>query len=565
MCGAFCRFPASRVHWVANHRAVWPLFGTAAWRLVVVALIVASVFQSLLLGRARAVSLEWVRQLGGATNDVGWGVSADRLGNVYLTGYTFNDLGGPNAGAADAFLSKYSAAGVLQWTRQLGTLRYDISTSVSADNQGNIYISGHTERDLGGTNPNQGLNDAPDAFVSKYDAVGVLQWTRQLGTAANEFSMGVSTDGLGNLYISGHTFGSLAGPNAGESDIFISKYDALGTHQWTRQFGTAAADMSGGISADDLGNVYVTGYTQGSLGGPNAGDYDAFLVKYDSAGVVQWTRQLGTELSDHSRGVSADDLGNVFISGNTAGSLDGTNAGDYDAFVAKYDAAGVLMWIRQLGTTGNENGAAIDNGGGVSADGLGNVYISGSTEGDLGGTNAGLIDAFVSKYNSAGGLLWTKQLGTAAKENWYGWDVSADGLGNVYISGDTYGSLGGPNAGDADAYLAKYSIEPLTGDYNRDGTVDGRDYVVWRSNVGNVVPPCTGGDANCNGFVEWVDYGPWRENYGRTVEDSVAGANVGNSASVPEPTPYVLFGWSVGALMGRGLHPRRICRTSQRA
>ena len=66
--------------------------------------------------------------------------------------------------------------------------------------------------------------------------------------------------------------------------------------QWTRQLGTSATDVSYGVSADGLGNVYISGYTDGSLGGPNAGGTDAFVSKYDAAGTLQWTRQLGTSV-----------------------------------------------------------------------------------------------------------------------------------------------------------------------------------------------------------------------------------------------------------------------------
>jgi hypothetical protein len=116
--------------------------------------------------------------------------------------------------------------------------------------------------------------------VSKYDAAGALQWTQQLGTATYDYSEGVSADGLGNVYISGLTYGSLGGPNAGSYDAFVSKYDAAGSLQWTQQLGTTTHDYSNGVSADGLGNVYISGHTGGSLGGPNAGYYDAFVAKY---------------------------------------------------------------------------------------------------------------------------------------------------------------------------------------------------------------------------------------------------------------------------------------------
>jgi hypothetical protein len=376
-------------------------------------------------------------------SDSSYGVSADGLGNVYLSGHTTGSLGGLNAGYEDAFVGQYNAAGTLQWIGQLGTFTGDYNRGVSADGLGNVYLSGYTGGSLGG--PSAG---GIDAFVSQYDVAGNLQWTRQLGTSYSDVSHGVSADGLGNVYISGYTEGDLGGSRAGGGDAFVAKYNAAGSLQWTRLLGTSNSDASYGVSADGLGNVYISGYTGGNLGGPNAGSVDAFVSKYDEAGNYQWTRQLGTSNSDYGEGVSADGLGNVYIAGYTNGILGGATAGLTDAFVTKYDAAGNLQWTRQVGTV------SYDYAQGVSADGLGNVYISGSTRGSLGGPSAGDEDAFVSKYDAAGNLQWIRQLGTSNYD--YSFSVSADGLGNVYTSGETGGSLAGAIANSPDAFVSKY-------------------------------------------------------------------------------------------------------------
>lgn len=201
-----------------------------------------------------------------------------------------------------------------------------------------------------------------------------VDWIRQLGTSANDYSYDVSVDGMGNVFISGRTEGDLGGINAGRRDAFVSKYDINGNFDWTRQLGTAANDESYGVSADGMGNVFISGWTSGDLGGTNAGDYDAFVSKYDASGNLDWTRQLGTSAGDYSYDVSADGMGNVFISGYTLGDLGGINAGDGDAFVSKYDMNGNIEWTKQLGTStsGGQTGST-----GISIDGLGNVFISG--------------------------------------------------------------------------------------------------------------------------------------------------------------------------------------------
>jgi hypothetical protein len=419
---------------------------------------------------ALAETLEWTRQFGSSSTEYSTRPSADGLGNVYVSGRTLGSLDGPSAGNFDAYVARYDAAGNLQWIQQFGTSVADQGNSVSADGLGNVYISGSTDGSLFG--PHAG---GVDAFVSKYDAAGNLLWTKQLGTSGNDYGDRVSADGLGNVYVSGATEGILGGPNAGGDDMYVAKYDAAANLQWTKQLGTSGNDFGYGVSADGLGNVYISGITQGSLGGPNAGDYDAFVVKYDVAGNLQWTKQFGTSARDQVNGVSADALGNVYISGWTLGDLGGTNAGFEDAYLVKYDSAGNLQWTRQLGSS------ASDGNNDVSADGLGNAYISGPTRGSLGGTNTGGVDVYLANYDMVGDLLWTSQLGTSSDD--WGGGVSADGQGNVYISGDTWGNLGGASAGQGDVFLAKYA-DKLAGNFNSDSEVDAADFVVWRDGLG---------------------------------------------------------------------------------
>ncbi|RIK71493.1 MAG: hypothetical protein DCC67_20240, partial [Planctomycetota bacterium] len=267
-------------------------------------------------------------------------------------------------GATDAFLIKYNAAGVEQWTRQFGTASADEAWEVSADAQGNVYVAGATESALGGLHAG-----SADAFVRKYDTGGNLQWTKQLGTPAEDRATGVAVDGLGNVFLSGFTVGSLGGPNAGAADAFISRLDTAGNLVWTRQLGTAANDVSWAISADGAGQAYTVGYTGGNLNGNTAGFIDAFLTKYDSAGDIVWVEQFGTDSLDQALGVAADAAGNAYVTGLTLGDLQGSRFGADDAFLRKYsnpvgnsadydddadvDGNDLLIWQRGLGASGS--------------------------------------------------------------------------------------------------------------------------------------------------------------------------------------------------------------------
>jgi hypothetical protein len=437
---------------------------------------------------ARGASLEWVRQFGSSAADRAASVATDPSGNVYVSGSTYGSLGSTNVGGtSDAFVTKYDAAGQLVWTRQLGTTDSDESRATSVDGLDNVFVAG--------------VIAGSDALLANYDAEGNLKWTRQFGTNRLDSVRAASSDGLGNVYVTGPTFGSLDGINpneGGTADVFVRKYDSTGTLQWGCQFGTVENDSGWGISADGLGNVYLTGFTDGSLAATNAGAQDAFIRKYDVAGNVQWTRQFGSSSLDWSRAAAADGLGNVYLAGFTWGGLGAENAGERDAFVTKYDATGAWQWTRQLGTNSGEAAEA------VSADGLG-VYIAGLTVGNLDGTNAGGNDAFITKYDAAGNRQWIQQIGTTSSDEGTGlfadgkghYYLSGDSRGNLGAAnvGETDGlvikftepgpgDFDGSGAIDGDDFLLWQgtlgSTTDLAADGDASGKIDAGDLAVWK-------------------------------------------------------------------------------------
>tara|TARA_E500000178_G_scaffold214059_1_gene211397 strand:+ start:70 stop:753 length:684 start_codon:yes stop_codon:yes gene_type:complete len=169
---------------------------------------------------------------------------------------------------------------------------------------------------------------------------------------------------------------------------------------WTKQFGTSSSDRGRGITSDSNGNIYVTGYTMGGLdGNTNTTGFELFVVKYNSSGVKQWTRQLGSSNAhDFARDIAFDSNNNFYVIGTTSGGLDGnTNTGGSDLFVVKYNSSGIKQWTRQLGTSADDYGASITFG---SSD---YFYVTGYTSGSLdGNTSAGGEDVFIVKYDTDG-------------------------------------------------------------------------------------------------------------------------------------------------------------------
>ena len=159
----------------------------------------------------------------------------------------------------------------------------DFGSGVTTDSSGNIYVTGETFG--GGFDGNTNIDLS--FFLVKYNSSGIKQWTKQLGSSS--FGEGVSTDSSGNIYVTGSTEGRFDGnTNIGEIDIFLVKFNSSGKKQWTKQLGTSDNDSGESVTTDSSDNIYVTGWTQGGLdGNKNSGKDDIFLVKYDSSGTKQ--------------------------------------------------------------------------------------------------------------------------------------------------------------------------------------------------------------------------------------------------------------------------------------
>ena len=157
--------------------------------------------------------------------------------------------------------------------------------------------------------------------------------------------------------------------------MFVAKYDSQGAAQWTREVGTTENDTAYGIAADNTGSVFVTGTTQGSLGGTFQGGVDGFVTKIANDGTVSWSRQIGGPGVEFSFGVAADKSGNAIIVGDTDGVVTGSNLGGQDAWVVKYSNNGTQTWVRQFGTNQSESAMV------AAADSNGNIFVTGSTLG----------------------------------------------------------------------------------------------------------------------------------------------------------------------------------------
>jgi hypothetical protein len=327
------------------------------------------------------------------------------------------------------------SSGQALWTRQFQG--HSDAPAFDSDLSGNIYFA-------------EGFN----AVLRGIDPQGVDRWSTLVSN--NLRATGLSANTPGTVYFTGAAQSAVAGPYAGAMDYVISKLDTAGNLLWQRQFGGTRHDETTGITSDTAGNVYVSGYTSGDLSQPSAGGIDGFVSKLDSDGNALWTRQLGSPSRDRYESIAIDGSGNIYVAGSTGGSLGSSGElGARDSLLVKYNSDGDLQWIRQFGTATHDD--ALD----VAVDLGGDVYVIGETLGSMGAPAVGYLELVISKFDSSGNELWHYQAGTPKAEG--GRSIDVDPVGNVYYAGWTLGELAGPNTGSYNIVVGKIAVpEPTT-------------------------------------------------------------------------------------------------------
>jgi len=465
-------------------------------------------------------NLNWGTYYGGSNSDLGYGITCDVSGNVFITGYTYSSSGIATSGShqvtfggsSDAFVVKFNNSGVRQWGTYYGGSSWDYGRGITCDGGGNVFITGNTYSTSGiatsGSHQTIFGGGLYDAFIVKFNSSGVRQWGTYYGGSTTDYGRGIICDVYGNVLITGETnstsgiatSGSHQITCGGSSDAFIVKFNSSGIRLWGTYYGGSSADAGYGVSCDASGNVLISGPTSSVLGiassgayqSTNGGNSDAFVAKFNSNGVRQWGTYFGGSNSDYARGITCDGSGNVFITGETtstsgiaaSGSHQVTFGGSSDAFVVKFNSSGVRQWGTYYG------GSNSDYGSGITCDGNGNVFITGYTYSTSGIATSGSYqtafggifyeDAFLTKFNSGGIRQWCTYYGGSVTD--CGLGISCDISGNVFITGYTYsisgiatsGSQQSVLNGSCDALVAKFSTCGLYP--GAAGTISG-DYV----------------------------------------------------------------------------------------
>jgi hypothetical protein len=420
--------------------------------------------------------LKWNTFFGPSNYDYGRAITADKDGNICVAGYSNApwDRGSPiipyAGGESDAFVAKLDPQGALLWHTFLGSTKKDLAVSLATDQQGNIYVTGESEESWG--SPKRNHQGGYDVFVAKLDPNGSLLWSTFLGSSQGDNGGGLAVDNQGSVYVVGSSYaswGTPLSPFIGNANIFVAKVSAAGTLLWnTFLGGNGVINYGTGIAMSNPDCIYISGVSGWSAWGtpvtPPAGGIDVFVARLNGNGLLQWNTFLGGTQDDSSfGGIAVDNYGNVLVTGESETGW-GTPINPYtpmwrDAFAAKLNANGVLLWNTFLGAPNS------DSGNGIAADTNGFVYVTGAsyeTWGTPVNNHNGKSDAFVAKLTPQGTRLWNTFAGSTDWDE--AWGITLDKSGNLFIVGHGSGPWGTsviPFAGGQDVFVIKLSNPSL--------------------------------------------------------------------------------------------------------
>lgn len=343
---------------------------------------------------------QWAVRGGGAGDDIATAIALDANGNLGLTGSygggasgTFGATTLANAGSQDMFVAKLSNAGAWLWAQRVGGSSTELGQSLAFDSNGNLFVVGFYQSpsvSLSGTSSTFSNFNAPLAasLLMKYAATGSYLSAQNLTSSSSMYANALAIDASNNLYLYGDfsgstTLGNTALSSLGGQDLFVARLTPALTYAWATSAGGYNDDFAASgraLAVEPGGNAYLTGRSYsvaiqfGTTVLSNANSNgDAFILSLSNGGIWRWGQRAGGTDQDRGEAIALDGKGNLYATGDFAGTADFgpttlSSAGGSDAYVAKLTTAGT--WL-----SANRAGGTLDDGGaGVASDVTGNLY-----------------------------------------------------------------------------------------------------------------------------------------------------------------------------------------------
>ena len=153
--------------------------------------------------------------------------------------------------------------------------------SMTFDSSDNVYITGYTRNGLDGKKNSRDFT----VFLVKYNSSGSREWIKQLGKSAFEYGARLIVDSSGNIYVTGFSSEFESDNEFGSQNTLLAKYDSSGTREWTKPLGSTLTDFAWDVTVDSTDNIYVTGFSENSFAQNTSWQDDILLMKFNTDGI----------------------------------------------------------------------------------------------------------------------------------------------------------------------------------------------------------------------------------------------------------------------------------------
>ncbi|HOK21331.1 MAG TPA: hypothetical protein PLO66_01410 [Bacteroidales bacterium] len=390
---------------------------------------------------AQAPTIEWQKCLGGSNDDWAYSIQQTSDGGFIVAGYTNSNDGdvSGNHGDSDAWIVKLNSSGDIEWQKCLGGTNVDVANSIQQTSDEGFIVACYTNSIDGDVSGNHGSSDA---WVVKLDSSGDIQWQKCLGGTSTDEANSIQQTSDGGFIVAGKTWsndGDVSG-NHGDRDAWVVKLSSSGNILWQKCLGGTNWDKAYSIQQTSDGGFIVAGSTESNDGdvSGNHVSYDAWVVKLNSSGDIEWQKCLGGTNWDYAYSMQqTSDNGFIVVcyTNSDDGDVSG-NHGESDYWVVKLDSSGDIQWQKCLGGTSTDEANSIQqtsDGGFIVA---GGTY---SNDGDVSGFH-GYRDAWIVKLNSSGDIEWQKCLGGTFDD--YANSIQQTSDGGFIVAGETWSDDG---------------------------------------------------------------------------------------------------------------------------
>lgn len=429
---------------------------------------------------SQAPKIQWQKCLGGPGVESSTSIIQTHDGGYALAGRATSDSAdvSGNHGNNDAWIVKLTSLGNIQWQKCLGGSDDDVATCIIQTIDGGYVVVGDT-KSLGGDVTGNHGNYRTDVWVVRLDSLGNLVWEKCFGGSGYDYANCVIQNSDGNYVIAGRTY-SIDGDISGKhlvtynSDAWILTIDTVGNILWQKCLGGTGDETAESIIQTREGGYIIAGSatsTNGDVKGyhpaldKNINSYeDAWIVKLNPAGVIEWQKCLGGSYPDWASSiVQSPDGGYVFagINQSTDGDVVGNHGvvsgGSYeDAWIVKLDSSGNLLWQQSIGGIEPDRAFAI-----INTPDFGFIFCGTTYSQFEGVDNQGNYDAWIVKLNASGNILWQQRYGGGSYETAFSIVQTSDaGLAFTGDTQSTDGEVSG-NHGGNDIWVVKLAA-PLS-------------------------------------------------------------------------------------------------------